>query len=133
MGFKLSLLCPFYFALLSCQFAQMSFAAFLLFSNDLDPFIKLQDKHRMSTLSYINQSINQSINQFIPNRSIEILKGNMKICYKTCNLSIKNDTHVKIYKNQFSKVLYYIYFHSYFQNIAKLIHNFLKKIVTCIP
>jgi len=26
MGYKLSLLCPFYFALLSCQLAQMSFA-----------------------------------------------------------------------------------------------------------
>ena len=29
-GYKLSLLCPFYFALLSCQFAQMSFAELLL-------------------------------------------------------------------------------------------------------
>ena len=27
MGYKLSLLCLFYFALLSCQFAQMSFAS----------------------------------------------------------------------------------------------------------
>ena len=43
MGYKLSLLCPFYFALLSCQFAQMSFAGLLIyptFENQEFPFIQ---------------------------------------------------------------------------------------------